>query len=268
MKRQEYNTDGTPIFDDDTPTDNVFPAGFGRGFDPSQYRPEMFAPPSEMNLIPESEWDARIEEQERTQSSLEHLYLRAGWENLDQDGHGYCWSYSVGTCDMVARTRDNMPHRRLNPHAVAAIIKGGRDQGGWCGLSWELYSTVGCPEEGDGPGQWPLHSRNLRHDTPEMRAAAAANRVTEDWVNVAVKAYDRNLSFRQIATQLLLNNPVSVDYEEMGHSMAGVRLVKAPGNSGYLIRCLNSWKGWGRRGLGDFRWVPMGAVAVRQVRAA
>ncbi len=52
--------------------------------------------PTEVPMIPRGEWDARIKEQEEREDSLEHVYLRAGWENLDQNGDGYCWAYSVG----------------------------------------------------------------------------------------------------------------------------------------------------------------------------
>ena len=122
-----------------------------------------------MELIPESEWDARFDEQEATQSSLEHIYLNGpnggpAFVNLDQNGDGYCWAYSTGHSIMIDRMKRNLPLVRLNPHATAAIIKNGRDEGGWGGLSAKWGRENGYAEEGTGPGQWPLQSRNLKYD--------------------------------------------------------------------------------------------------------
>jgi hypothetical protein len=134
-----------PIIDVEQPEATKFlhPKGATYGLVPrdyEQYPESMFASPSEMELIPESEWDARFDEQERLQSSLEHLYLSGpngspAFELLDQNGHGYCWAYSTAHAIMLDRLRRNVPTVRLNPHATAAIIKRGRDEGGWCGLS-------------------------------------------------------------------------------------------------------------------------------------
>jgi len=90
----------TFIIDDSiTVSSDIFPTGFGRGYverDYSLYPEEMFQHPSEMTLIPESEWKERIEEQEKTQSSLEHIRMRyidgGRIPSLDQDGQGYCHS--------------------------------------------------------------------------------------------------------------------------------------------------------------------------------
>jgi hypothetical protein len=226
---------------------------------------EMFARPDGIPLIPEHEWDARIKEQEERESSLEHLYLRAGWENLDQNGDGYCWAYSTVHAAMLRRAADNQPYVRLNPHAVAAIIKGGRDQGGWCGLSAQFLEEHGCPSE----EFWPVHSRNIANDTPAMRANAALHKVTESWMDLQLPAYDRNLTRAQIVSCLLQNIPVALDFEWWGHSVCGARVIK--GNDGYGWRILNSWKGWGRRGLGDIfgsKTQTMGAVGIGVVSAS
>lgn len=275
---------GIPLIDDSTPPDDLFDVQdgegnvYGRGYverDYSLYPEEMFAPPSEMKLIPRSEWAARISEQEEKQSSLEHIYLGAPggqprFPCLDQNGHGYCWAYSTGHTVMISRLRDNQPLVRLNPHSVAAIIKRGVDEGGWCGLSAEFGRRVGYAEEGNGPGQWPLHSRNLANDTPALRASMAKYRITEDWVDLTRPVYYQNLAFDQVATALLGNQPCAVDFNWWGHSVCALRLVQVEaGSFGLLI--LNSWKNWGRHGLavlqGD-RAIPNGAICTRTVVAA
>jgi hypothetical protein len=275
---------GIPLINDETPIDDLFNVKdekgnlFGRGYverDFNAYPHEMFAPPSTMPLIDPSEYDARIEEQERTQSSLEHIYLggeggKPRFVNLNQNGQGYCWSYSTGHTMMIARLRDNQPLVRLNPHASACIIKGGRDEGGWCGLSAQWSRQHGYAEEGTGEGQWPLHGMSLRYDTPALRANMSKHKVAEDWVDMAQPVYGQNLTQQQIATCLLSNQPCAVDYSWWGHSVCELRLVKVEaGSYGRLI--LNSWLNWGRYGLAVIqgsRLNTMGAICSRVVKAA
>src|SRR5688572_26335126 len=153
-----------PIIDTDSvlSRDILHPKDAKYGYVPRDYvkSPErLFDPPSEIELIPESEWDARYDEDEKNESSLEHIFLRGGkpaWVNLDQNGDGHCWLYSTAQAMMLSLLRDNRPVPRLNPHFGAAYLK--EFNGGWCGLSGELYRTVGIPEQGNGPDQWPLHS--------------------------------------------------------------------------------------------------------------
>jgi hypothetical protein len=247
----------------------------GYGYVPRNYAidpPEMFDQPTSMTLIPESDWDARYDEQEAKQSSLEHLYLSGpngtpAFLNLDQNGHGYCWAYSTGHALMMLRLQANMPLVRLNPHATAAIIKGGRDEGGWCGLSAKWAREHGYAEEGTGLGQWPLHSRDLRYDTPALRDNMAKRKVTEEWVDLTKQVYDQNLTRSQVATCGFINTPVPSDFMWWSHSVCQLRWVRIErGSWGPLI--LNSWKGWGRYGLAVLRGTKAvcdGAVALRVI---
>ena len=267
-----------PIIDCDGPEDEMLrPKGATFGLVPRDYSqdPEsLFAPPSEIQIIPESEWDARFDEQERLQSSLEHMYLsgpngQPRFVNLDQNGHGYCWAYSTGHAIMLDRLRRNLPLVRLNPHATAAIIKRGRDEGGWCGLSAKFGREHGYAIEGNASGQWPLHSRNLQYDTPQLRLEMAKYKIDEDWCDLTRQVYDQNLTRSQIAACGFLNIPGPRDYQWWGHSVCGVRWVRIErGSWGQLI--LNSWKGWGRYGLGVLRGeksLTMGALAIRSTTA-
>lgn len=265
-----------PIVDFDGPaTDLSHPPGETFGMVPrdyDEYPEEMFAQPDQMQIIPKTEWDARYDEQEATESSLEHLYLRGGqpaFVNLDQNGDGYCWQYSVGHSVMLTRLKMNMPHVRLNPHSSAAICMKGQDKGAWCGLGAQNVRDLGMDEEGTGPGQWPLHSRNLKHDTPEARAIMAKYKITEDWVDLTKKVYDQNMTNLQIATCSFNNIPTPEDFNWWGHSVCGIRHVRIEAGSwGRLI--LNSWKGWGRFGLGVLRGsqaIANGSVATRVVTA-
>jgi hypothetical protein len=180
-----------------------------------------------------------------------------------------CWAYSTGHAIMMDRLRRNLPLVRVNPHATAAIIKRGRDEGGWCGLSAKFGREHGYAIEGNASGQWPLHSRDLRFDTPALRASMAKYKIDEDWVDLSRQVYDQNLTRLQLATCLLNNIPCPTDFAWWGHSVCSVRWVRIEqGAWGLLI--INSWKGWGRYGLGVLRGeksLTMGALAIRSTTA-
>lgn len=261
---------GYPVFDDSTSAHVHSPRRFGRGAVERDYSVQpaaVGADPDEMDLIPESDYDAYIDEQEERQSSLEHIYLRAGWENLDQGQVGYCWAHSTAHALMLELTKAGA-YEPLSAYAVAATIKQGRDEGGWCGLSMQFLKERGIPSQ----NRWPQGDRRYRvyADRPEVWEDAARHQVTEDWVDYAKPAYDRTLTMSQHDTCLLNNTPLAVDYMWWGHSVCALRLVRVErGSYGTLI--LNSWKGWGRRGLGVIRGTRRnvdGCVGIRASRAA
>lgn len=234
------------------------------------YPEEMFDSPDAMTNIPESEWDARFDEQEALKCSLEHLYLSGPnggpiFVNLDQNGDGYCWIYSNGHAVMICRVVQGQPLVRLNPHSTGAIIKGGRDEGGWCGLGARFVGDIGMAPEGTGPGKWPLHSRSLSNDTPATRAEMKKFRSAEVFMDLTKRDYDHKLTRANLATCGLTNIPAPSDFNWWSHSVCQIRWVRIErGSWGPLI--LNSWKGWGRHGLGVLRGsqaTANGAIAYR-----
>jgi hypothetical protein len=271
--------DGIPIFDEFTKPEDMFldgpPTPVRGGHDPTQYVPDMMAAPLGMKTIPPGERDAYYDEQERAQSSLEHVYLR-DWQGpcLDQNGQGYCWYYSSTSAVMMRRLALGFPFVRLNPHPGASVEKGGRDEGGWCGLSLGRIRREGLCEEGNGPGQIPAHSYGRRTNELYMSDAVKAVRekyiVTDDWYDLGKPAYSQALRDEQKWTCLFNLCPVPTDRNIWGHSTCDIRLVRIEAGSwGYLT--LNSWKNWGRRGLGVMRgsyYKADGAVSIVNSRAA
>ena len=234
----------------------------GHGLVPRDYAThpkEMFAPVSDLKLIDPSEYDERIALQEKEESSLEHLCT---WESLDQNGQGYCWAYSSTGCVMALRSIMNLPPLRLSAHAVAWKIKGGRDEGGWCGLSAKFIKETGVPSV----ELWPEKSMSRSNDRPETWTNAKLHLVTEDWQDIGGSLYDQNLSLRQLDTCLLLNIPVATDFNWWGHSVMMGRLVKVEsGSYGRAIR--NSWsQSWGKKGWSILRGnkaIPDSSIALR-----
>lgn len=275
----EFYKGTIPILDVDHPTDAMtdmlHPNGVSFGYVERDYElfPEaMFAQPNEMDVIEPVDHDAYFDEQEERQSSLEHIYLNGpngepAFVNLDQNGHGYCWNYSVYQSAMIDMLSRGLIPPRFNPHAGAAIIKGGRDQGGWCGEGGEFATLNGLAVEGTGLGQWPKHSRNLKYDTPELRKEMAKYKLDEQWVDLTKQVWDRNMTINQIATNGFCNIAGPGDYPWWGHSVCRLRWVRIERNAwGQLI--LNSWLNWGRFGLAVLRGnqaVPQGALGIRSV---
>lgn len=254
------------IIDDSTKTDTHSPPGMMKGYverDYSIYPVEMFAAPSEIPLIPRSDWDAIIQEQEEKQSSLEHIWRRKGIKHLDQNGQGFCWFY--GTCHtvMAARARDNQETVRLSGHAGACKIKNFKDEGGWAGLGAEFMQKYGCPTV----DKWKEKSMSRTYDTAETWEEAKQYRVTENYVDLTRPVWGRNLEFDQVFTCLLMNIPVQVDFNWWMHSVCAMRAV-SPEKGAYAIRIVNTWPGFGKEGFADLlgnRAIPNGAVATKTV---
>lgn len=271
----EFYKSSIPIIDTEGPRTNLsHPKNATYGMVERNYdeQPEsMFAPPSDMVLIQQSDWDAYFDEQEERQSSLEHIYLPNGpdgapaFVNLDQNGQGFCWSYSTGHSIMMDQLKRGGKVNRLNPHANALIIKKGQDEGGWCGLSAQWGREHGYAIEGTGPGQWPKQSMNMKYDTAALRANMALHKIEEEWTDMTRQVYDQNLTQLQVATCGFNNIPGPRDYNWWSHSVCGIRWVRiAKGDWGQLI--LNSWANWGRHGLAVLRGskaVCNGGLAVR-----
>jgi hypothetical protein len=274
-KKSPLLSKSEPIFDDGkVDTDKWFYPVIdgerkGMGLVPRDLKespPSMFsAPPSDMKLIPRSEWSARCKEQIEQKSRLSDL---KNFDALDQNGQGYCWYYSTTSCVMMLRAVMNEPMVRLSAHAGAYIIKNGRDEGGWCGLSAERQKSHGTPSV----QFWPEKSMNGRqYDKPETWEDAAKHKVTEDWIDLTRNVYDRNLTFDQLASCLLNDIPCAVDFSFWAHSVCALDLVEVESGS-FGIRILNSWsKNWGEAGMGILRGGkerPDGAVALRVTGAS
>lgn len=264
---------GELLIEHNTPSVLILPPGKGRGCVPRDFAidpPEMFDPPSGMPLIPRSEWSARIREMEATQSRLSDLRLRGNGgqaiPSLDQGSVGYCWAHSTTHCAILTRVLANQPCVPLSAYAVAATIKSGADEGGWCGLSAKFLRERGVPSQ----AIWPQGDRNYRkYDRPETWENAALHRTTEEWVDLTRDVYDQGLTFDQVMTCLLSRIPVAVDFNWWSHSVCALDPVEVePGSFG--IRIWNSWgDSWSDRGMGVLRGqkaVPDGAVAIRTSR--
>lgn len=162
---------------------------------------------------------------------------------------GNCWGHSTVGCAQASRAIANQPYVPLSAYMVCAIIKRGRNEGGWCGLSAQFLREHGvCSQK-----LWPQGNRSLSLDTPEARANAALHKTTDEWVDLGRSVYDQNLTFDQVFTCLLMRIPVAGDFNWWSHSVMLCDPVEVEPDS-FGIRMRNSWSdSWGEKGFSILR---------------
>jgi hypothetical protein len=265
---------GIPIIDDATPDRDIFRTDVAYGYVPRDYSvdpEEMFAPPSDMKLHPESDWDGLWEEQQEQKSSLEHIWRVADNgrqpKNLYQNGDPLCWAHSTTNAVQVARAVANEPYEPLSAYMVAAFTNNYRKTGGWCGQSAKGIAEHGvCSQK-----LWPQQQYSKNLDTPEMRADAKKRRIQEEWRDLTRPIHGQTLTWQQAVSCGFNRQPMACDFMWWSHSVCGMGAYRIePGSWGFLI--LNSHgDNDGDRGFHILRGSkarPDGAIAIRSVTAA
>ncbi|MGD9635705.1 MAG: hypothetical protein AB7G28_26345 [Pirellulales bacterium] len=200
--------------------------------------------PAEL-LIPRSEWRDRLEQQKRDRARLIDVRNRGKDGEpipaLDQDGKGYCWAHSSVSACLLARAAQGEPWVDLSAFAVACIIKGYRDQGGWGSQSLDFIATRGVPTS----EFWPQQSMSRANDNPRTWENAKLHRFTE-WYDLE----SRNLD--QFVSACLLGWPIVSDFNWWGHSVCTMCLETVGDKVADLSTwILNSWSnGWSQHGAG------------------
>lgn len=222
------------------------------------------AKPFDLPLIPESEWQSRLDALIAAKAQLSDVRMTAGPNggmipSRDQDSYGYCWAHSSTSAALYVRAVNNQPYADLSAFAVAAIIKNWRDEGGWGAESLEFIAQRGIPTS----EFWPQQSMNRSNDNPNTWNNAALHKFTE-WMDL-----DPNNVKAQLVTALLMGMPVVVDYDWWSHSVCAIDLVSL---NPFRIRIQNSWgDGWSDRGMGILegsKAIPDSALAARVMTAS
>lgn len=271
MPKRTEKWHGIPIIDDGAKP--PAPKGLGKGYVPPTDAQRMavqgtFAPPSEMELYPESELEDRLKDQWERKQTLYHL-----WQIHDngkppavfsQGSWGYCWGYSVTNAVMFARCAQGMPFVRLSAHSVSWTLRNGRQSGGWCGESAKFIAERGVVPE----SIWPNQGAKNYGGWDEARKF----RIHEEWRDNARPIHGQQMTGQQIVTCALNNQPMACDDMEWAHSVCYPACVVI--ERGVIGRMgWNSWQGWGDRGWFISRsqrlpFQPDGAIAIRTVTAA
>jgi hypothetical protein len=217
------------------------------------------AKPFDLPLIPESEWQARLDAQISEKAQLSQIRNISGpgggpIPSRDQNGKGYCWAHSSTSAALIANAVMGEPYHDFSAYCVACIIKGYRDEGGWGAESLEWIAENGIPTS----EFWPQQSMSRTNDNPAMRANAKLHKFTE-WMDLD----PRNMK-AQLVTCLLLGLPVVSDFDWWSHSVCTIDLVSV---SPFRTRIWNSWgDSWSENGTGVLegsKAIPDGALAAR-----
>lgn len=210
-------------------------------------------------LIPESEWEARIKEEEETQSSIVHLCDAAGLKVKNQQQTNYCWINAPTHCVEVLRVVQGQKYVELSPASVGAKIKNFRNVGGWGTEGLEYIADKGLVPA----SLWPNNAIDKKYDTAAAEAERSKYQVDEWW-----ELKPRSLN--ELATCLLSKIPVAIGLNWWGHEVTAVRLVKTSNGWGVMID--NSWgTSWGDNGRGVLtgsKMLPDDAIAPRVATAA
>jgi hypothetical protein len=192
-------------------------------------------------LIPVSEQQSRLDEQQQNKASLYDLRM-ANYDvlkSLDQNGFSLCWNFSTTKACMYTRAIMGEPAIVLSPWYVAGQINNWRDEGGWGSASLEYVTKHGLPSL----DKCPKYSRSAV--TSDAADNAALHKVTE-WYD---GTDDREQNKQIMITAFLLGLAPVLDFNWLSHSMAGCRLVSL---NPLTIDCDNSWGAidqYGEKGL-------------------
>lgn len=235
---------GEPIINDDVKTLRHAepPEGMSRGLDlglrgPGDYEYGEFASPfPDELLIPESEWQARIQEMEEQKSRTSDLIRLCQLPYKDQNGTNYCWINAPTHCVEISRLQQNQRTVSLSPASAGAQIKGYRNVGGWGleGLQWIVKNGL-VPSS-----KWPDNAIDRRYATDENIALALDYRADE-WIEC------RPRTVNQMVSMLLRRAPGAGGYNWQSHETTLVDVVWLDGT--VATRNRNSWKNYGDFGF-------------------
>jgi len=240
---------------------------FGRGLIPRDYSAfpsgYLSCAPSAPNdwIIPETEWDERLKEQQANKASL--LDLREDnyefLKSLNQTNHLLCWGFSTTKSAMYEYAVMGTPIV-LSPWFTAGMANGWRNVGGWGAQSLlEMRNTGGVPMEA-------CPEFSSRYATAENKALAAKRKVIE-WYDGS-ESRDRNRAL--MISAFLISKSPTLDFNHLSHSMAGCCLNKLKPN--LEIYCDNSWSAidqYGPKGLyklSGSKAIPDGIVIPRVIQ--
>lgn len=204
---------------------------------PRDYEYDGVATPFPSNLlIPRSDWEGIIREQEETKSRISDLIRFHKLPHKDQSNTNYCWINAPVHCLEIVRLQQNQKTVNLSPASIGAKIKNYRNVGGWGKEGLE-----GIIKWGAAPiDLWPANAIDRKYDTEDARKAALDYRIDE-WF----ECVPRNLD--QMVSMLLRRKPGASGLNWWGHEVTYCECVWIDGAIG--IRFRNSWKGYGDFGF-------------------
>lgn len=186
--------------------------------------------------IPMEEWPERIEELERKELTLYHVWLRdLNSKILDQNGTNYCHAFSPTIAAILLRAVANLPYLELSAGSVGGPVTGYKNRGAWIGQDLKQITIGGFATTDFVP------MRQISKDG--WRAGAVENaklHVIEEWDELGQR------NFHQTIVALLSLLPVCVGLNWWSHAVTYIRAIdtkrgRATDLSRYNVGSLNSW---------------------------
>ncbi len=224
---------GEPIIHDTSDTEwEVVPAGQSKGLElglrgAAGYADSASPFPDEL-LIPESELEARIKEQEELKARLSDLANMYSLPCKDQSKTNYCWINAPSHCAELVRLRQNQKMVILSPASAGAQIKNFRNDGGWGKEGLDFIRANGLAPV----SLWPANAIDRQYLTPETTQVMLDYRVDE-WY----ECRPRNKA--QLLSSLLRRMPGASGLNWWGHEVTYYEAVWLDGAP--AIRARNSW---------------------------
>lgn len=202
-----------------------------------------FASTQPVDLIPWEEMPDRIADQERTQSSLYHIWLDSKIGSLNQCQLSFCWSFSGVAALMLEREKEGMPYLHLSPSSVACPVTNFVNKG------WYIEDCLKrMVDFGVSTTEFVPETTTNRNDfKPGWIESASMNKV-ELWQDIGNNAQAQ-------LSKLIAKDPLAVALNWWQHAILMMRAIDAhpnlPANNPLRYRrgCLNSWsKSYGVNG--------------------
>lgn len=226
----------------------------------------------DMPVISRDRWPELIKRQAAAKRRLSDVRRRGNFgspiPSLNQGQSNYCWGHGITHLAMLIRAQMGLPYVPLSAFAVCATIKGGANEGGWGALAQQFATERGIPAQ----SFWAQGDRDTRRSRPGCWENASLHKVGEQWADMAADVWDRDLSFDQVGTCLLLGVPVGGDFNWWGHHVCLLDLVEVDSSlplsspDRWAIDLWNSWGDeWGEQGIGRIKGrkaVPDNATAI------
>lgn len=185
-------------------------------------------------LVPRSEWDARIRQKDAEHSWLEDI-LKGVLKTKDQNGLGYCHAYAMVSAMEAQRVVQGHPYVELSAESIGGPITNWRNQGAMPEDDLDQAVSYGACPQSMMDRQWSL---NPNRWDPDWKQERLNYRVIdgEYWdLEMPGKAFDA------CVTAALLGVPYNAGYGWWLHAVLGGLRLRKNSRGFYEIRHLNSW---------------------------
>lgn len=191
-------------------------------------------------LVPQSEWQARIQEQEERKSRLSDLILMEKLPPKDQGQTSQCWINAGCHCIEINRMQQNQETVILSPSSVGGPLKNWSDPGGYGKEGLDGISLMGlCPVD-----LWPANAIQSKYNTAANRTKALLYRNISGW------NFPDCLQTEMVSASLI-GFALAGGYNNISHEITMIEPVWLDGALAWRIR--NSWgRGYGYEGFAIF----------------